>query len=129
MDKKGKKAIHFPRSKIYVKTAATMNLGEPKPPPASPPAMPKPPKKEPVVIDLTKDSDFGGNRAQKNHERIENTFRRMLGFEQATNDNDDDDFLRDESIQWEYGDLDVWKAMALDESSEGSCSRKPPSSR
>ncbi|MED6176423.1 hypothetical protein PIB30_088108 [Stylosanthes scabra] len=83
MDKKGKKAMSYPRSKIYAKTAAAMNLGAAKPPPASPPAIPKPLKKEPVVIDLTQDSNSEERGAQKSNEIIENTFRRMLGFEQA----------------------------------------------
>ncbi|MED6125983.1 hypothetical protein PIB30_073865 [Stylosanthes scabra] len=119
-----------------------MNLGATKPPPPSPPAMPKPLKKEPIVIDLTKDSDSEERGAQKSNERIENTFRRMLRLGQAakydsdqghpsttSGSSDNHDLLRDESMQWEYGDLDVWGAMAPDESSEGSCYGKPPSSR
>ncbi|MED6210990.1 hypothetical protein PIB30_069354 [Stylosanthes scabra] len=119
-----------------------MNLGATKPPPASPPAMPKPLKKEPVIIDLTKDSDSEERGAQKSNERIENTFKRKLGLGQAakydsdqgspsatSGSSDDDDFLRDESMQWELGDLDVWGAMEPDESSDGICSGKPPCSR
>ncbi|MED6127933.1 hypothetical protein PIB30_092753, partial [Stylosanthes scabra] len=113
MDKKGKKTVRFPRSKVYAKAAATKAPVALTPPPASSSRPPKPAKKEPVIIDLTKDSDSEERARQKSQERkVTNTFRRMLGIGKAgdpdidlgtpsttSGSSDDDDFLRDESMQ------------------------------
>ncbi|MED6159621.1 hypothetical protein PIB30_043909 [Stylosanthes scabra] len=112
MDKKGKKIIRYPQSKIYAKATAAKCPIAPTPPLASPSALPKPTKKEPVIIDLTKDNDSEEKARQTSQERkLTNTFHRMLGIGKAgshdsylgtpsttSGSSDDDDFLRDESM-------------------------------
>ncbi|MED6163538.1 hypothetical protein PIB30_080955 [Stylosanthes scabra] len=140
MDKKGKKTILYPRPKIYAKAAAAKTPIAPTPPFASPSALPKPTKKELIITDLTKDSNSEEKARQKSQERkLKNTFHRMLRIGKAGSpdsyqgtpsttfgSSDDDDFLRDESMYWEYGNIDMWKVMAPDESSEGSFPGEPP---
>ncbi|MED6225024.1 hypothetical protein PIB30_089792 [Stylosanthes scabra] len=142
IDKKRKKIVKYPRSKIYAKAATSKTPIAPTPSVASPSALPKPTKKEPVIIDLTKDIDSEEKARQKSQEtKLTNTFHRMLGIGKAggpdsyqrtpsttSGSSDDDDFLRDESIQWEYGDIDIWKVLASDESSKGRCIGNPPHS-
>ncbi|MED6187643.1 hypothetical protein PIB30_078338 [Stylosanthes scabra] len=113
MDKKGKKTVRYPRSKIYAKTVAAKTLIATTPPLASPSALPKPTKKESVIIDLTEERKAGG---PDSYQGTPST---------TSSSSDEDDFLRDESMQWEYGDIDVWKVMASDESSKESCTGEP----
>ncbi|MED6112345.1 hypothetical protein PIB30_060816 [Stylosanthes scabra] len=98
MDKKEKKTVRYLRSKIYAKTVA-----------AKTPIAPTPPLTSMLGVGKAGDPDS------------------YLGTPFTTSgSSDDDDFLRDESMQWEYGDIDIWKVMATDESSEGSCPGGPP---
>ncbi|MED6152700.1 hypothetical protein PIB30_094587 [Stylosanthes scabra] len=69
MDKKGKTTIRQPVSKIYAKQAVSMNLAASKLPPTSSPNIPKSNKKEPIVIDLTTDSESEEKARQRSHER------------------------------------------------------------
>ncbi|MED6151750.1 hypothetical protein PIB30_085425 [Stylosanthes scabra] len=69
MDKKGKKILRYPVSKVYASQIATMNLAATKPPTVSTPNGPKATKKEPVVIDLTADSESEGTARKKSSER------------------------------------------------------------
>ncbi|MED6222590.1 hypothetical protein PIB30_065793 [Stylosanthes scabra] len=50
MDKKGKKALRHPVSKVYASQAATINLAAARPSAVSTPNKPKNTKKEPVVM-------------------------------------------------------------------------------
>ncbi|MED6223825.1 hypothetical protein PIB30_077887 [Stylosanthes scabra] len=69
MDKKGKKALRHPVSKVYASQAATMNLAAVRPPAVSTPNKPKNTKKESVVIDLTADSESEGTAKRRSCER------------------------------------------------------------
>ncbi|MED6127669.1 hypothetical protein PIB30_090200 [Stylosanthes scabra] len=69
MDKKGKKTLRYPVSKVYASQAATMNLAATKPPTVSTPNGPKVTKKEPAIIDLTADSESEGTARRRNSER------------------------------------------------------------
>ncbi|MED6177714.1 hypothetical protein PIB30_100687 [Stylosanthes scabra] len=69
IDKKGKKALRHLVSKVYASQAATMNLAAAKPPAMSAPNKPKNTKKEPVVIDLTADSESEGTAKRRSCER------------------------------------------------------------
>ncbi|MED6199634.1 hypothetical protein PIB30_077753 [Stylosanthes scabra] len=69
MDKKGKKTLRYPVSKVYASQAATMNLAATKPPMVSTPNGPKATKKEPIIIDLTADSESKGTARRRSSER------------------------------------------------------------
>ncbi|MED6202934.1 hypothetical protein PIB30_110557 [Stylosanthes scabra] len=69
MDKMGKKALMHPVSKVYASQAANMNLTAVRPPAVSTPNKPKNTKKEPVVIDLTVDSESEGTAKRRSCEK------------------------------------------------------------
>ncbi|MED6201469.1 hypothetical protein PIB30_095373 [Stylosanthes scabra] len=68
MDKKGKKAVRLLVSKVYASQAATMNLAAARPPAVSTPNKPKNTKKEPIIIDLTADSESEGTAKRRSCE-------------------------------------------------------------